>query len=78
MKITLGAFPRSPGEMRVELDTERRCLLLAFYVPQLGHAPHCHASVAIYAREVREVARLLFDGLGQLTAARMRGTEDAS
>ncbi len=73
MKVALATFPRSPGEMRVELDTERQAVVLAFYVPQLGHPPHCEKSITIPAREIEEVVRALHDGKGQIIASRMNG-----
>jgi len=72
MRTAIASFPRSPGELRVELDVERRGVVLAFYVPQLGAKPHLEKSITIPVREIDEIVRALHDGKGQIIALRMR------
>jgi hypothetical protein len=78
VKVALATFPRDIGEMRVELDTERKTLALAHYVPQLGGAMRCDKSFGVPAREVEAVTQALLDGKGQLVAMRMRGEEPST
>lgn len=72
MKPAIASFPRSPGQLRVELDIERRGVRLAFYVPQLGREPHLEKSITIPVREVDDLVRALFDAKGQIVASRLR------
>lgn len=68
MRVAIATFRRHLGERRVEIDTERRSVCVAFYVPRLGRGPVVDHETRIVEAELDQHIAALVEAREQLRA----------